>query len=281
MFAPRTLFISVAFALSIVSANADPLVYVATFTGQFGAPNAGQFGTIDPITGAYNQIGPSFADPLGGLVPGSSRFVGVSLSGNLDSVNPTTGAVSVIGATGLGGLALDTAGLNGTVYETDLNQNLYTVNTSTGVATLIGNTGIDPAPTNPADLFDESFFTAGGNLYATWDAFNATTLVLVDDPELYQINTTTGLATLVGPTARQIDAAIDVDGTVYAFTATNTPEVLSLDVATGGTTFVTDYNQAAFFITGAAVATPEPGSLWLVLIGVIALLVYRRRRRSA
>jgi hypothetical protein len=193
----------------------------------------------------------------------------------LDSVNPTTGAVSVIGPSGLGNSALDTAELNGTVYETDLNQNLYTINTATGAATLIGPTGIDPAPTDPADLFDEAFFSAGGNLYATWDSFNAATLALIDSPELYRIDPKTGAATEVGDTARQLDAAIDVNGVVYGFTATN--QVLSLDLATGDPTLVANYDPAATFITGAA-ATPEPGYFALVGIGIAAIVIVRRRR---
>jgi hypothetical protein len=280
MLARPTLIFSLAFASLTALANAGPLVYVVTFNGQFGTPTPGEFGSIDPTTGVYNQIGPSIADPLGGLVLGPSGYIGVSFSGNLDSVNPATGAITVIGATGLGSLALDTAAVNGTVYETDLNQNLYTINPATGAATIIGSTGIDPAPTDPADLFDESLFSVGGNLYATWDSFNATTLALIDDPELYRINTTTGVATEVGPTARQIDAAIEVNGTVYAFTATNTPQVLSLDLATGDTSVVTNYDPAAFFIGGAA-ATPEPAPFALAGIGLAAIIVSRLRRRRS
>jgi hypothetical protein len=265
--------------LALSTAGASPVLYVTTFTGQFGAPNAGQFGTINPTTGSYQQIGPSFADPFGGLVQGGpTGYLGVTFSGNLDSVNPATGAVSVIGATGLGGGALDTAQLNGTVYETDSSSNLYTINTTTALATLIGPTGIPSAPTDPADLFDEALFSANGNLYATWDVFNATTLVLVTDPELYQINPATGVATEIGPTARQVDAAYDLNGIVYAFTATTTPQVLSLDLATGNTSLVTNYDPAAFFITGAA-PTPEPGSFAMLGIGMAAVLISRRRRR--
>jgi len=277
MLTQQKLIVSLALAAS--TAGAGPLLYVVTFTGQFGAPNAGQFGTIDPTTGAYQQIGPSFADPFGGLVQGGpTGYLGVTFSGNLNSVNPVTGAVAVIGATGLGGGALDTAQLNGTVYETDANNNLYTINTTTALATLIGPTGIPPVPTDPADLFDESFFSANGNLYATWDVFNATTLALITNPELYQINPGTGVATEVGPTARQIDAAYDLNGIVYAFTATNTPQVLSLNLATGNTSLVTNYDPAAFFIAGAA-ATPEPGSFAMLGIGMAAVLISRGRRR--
>jgi uncharacterized protein (TIGR03437 family) len=75
-------------------------------------------------------------------------------------------------------------------------------------------------------------------------------MALVDAPKLYQINPTTGVATLVGPTAFQIDAALEVNGTVYAFTGLN--QVLTLDLSTGNTAFVGNYDPTTFFITGAA-----------------------------
>lgn len=276
MLSRQKLIFSFAAALFVASASADSLVYVTTFDPYTGI---GKFGTMNPTTGAFTQIGPTTTDPFGGLVQGSNGYIGVSFAGNLDSVNAATGAISVIGATGLGTSALDTAELNGTVYETDSSNNLYRVNITTGAASLIGLTGMPTTRTNPADLVDEAFFAAGGKLYATFDAFNASTVALVNDPELYQINPSTGVATLVGPTASQLDAAADVNGTVYGFTAADT--VLSLDLATGNTDFVANYDPAAVFITGAAVATPEPVSLALVGIGIAAILVSRRRRRHS
>jgi outer membrane protein assembly factor BamB len=280
MQAQRTLIFSLALLLLTASASASPVVYVVTFNGQFGSPTAGEFGTINLANGAYTQIGPSLSDPLGGLVPGGpTGLLGVSFDGNFESINPATGAVSVIGATGLGALALDTAELNGRIYETDFNNNLYAINPTTGLATLIGATGIPPTPgTDPADLIDEALFAAGGNLYATFDAFNVTTLALVDSPELYQINPTNGMATLVAPTTFQINAATGVNGTIYAFTGT---QVLSLNVANGNTSFVTDYNPAAFFPDGATVVTPEPISFGLAGIGIAAILVSKRRWRQS
>ncbi len=268
----RRLIISL--TLFAASASASPLVYVVTYGGQFG--------TVDSITGTFTQIGGTTSDPLGGLVPGpNGSLLSVSYGGNLDSVSPATGAISVIGATGLGPAlataAFATGELNGTVYETDGSNNLYTINTTTGAAFEIGYTGIPQCPsvTNPDDIGDEALFAAGGNLYVTFDAFNFITNAVVIAPELYRINTSTGAATLVGPTAFGIDAAVQVNGAVYGFTSANT--VLSLNPADGSNTFVTNYDASALDITGAASA-PEPASFGLAAIGIAGALVARRRR---
>lgn len=251
------------------SAHASPVVYAVSLFGPFG--------TVDVSTGTFKQIGPALLDPLGGLVLGPNGYLGVSVSGNLDSLNPATGAVSVIGATGLGSQADTMAILNGTVYETDLSNNIYTVNTTTGAAQLIGYTGIPPCPPPPL-AGDESLFTANGNLYETFDSLNPSTFTPIVDPELYQINPLTGQATLIGSTAFMIDAAIDLSGTVYAFTAN--AQVLSLDPATGATTFLTNYDPAAAIIGGVA-PVPEPTSLALTGIGMAAFIVFKRRSRRS
>jgi outer membrane protein assembly factor BamB len=142
---------------------------------------------------------------------------------------------------------------------------------------MIGTTGLPPCPSiaDPDDIADEALFAAGGKLYVTFDGFNFITNAVVDAPELYQLNPTTGVATLIGPTAFGIDAALQVNGTVYAFTGANT--VLSLNLANGSTTFVTDYDANALDITGAA-ATPEPASCGLILVATAAIFIASRLR---
>ena len=271
-----------ALILCTASASAGPLVYaVSTNYNNF----TGQFGTVDLTTGTFNQIGPVISDPLYGLVPGpNGNLLSVSASGNLDSINPATGAVSVVGAipvTGEAGNApYSLAELNGTVYATDLYGNLYTLNTTNGAASLIGPTGIPICPSvyDVSDVSDETLFTANGSLYATFDGVDlANNLAAVDSPALYQINPATGVATPVVPTALGLDAAMQVNGALYGlafgyYAGSNT--VLSLNVANGNTTFLNDYVSSpvagglnAFNITGAA-PTPEPASFALVGIGI-------------
>jgi hypothetical protein len=269
----RKLILALGLALFAASANADSLVYVVTVSGQFG--------TVNTTTGGFTQIGAATADPLGGLVQGPNGLLGVSFSGNLESVNSASGAISIIGATGLGYSALDTAELGGTVYETDFSNNLYQINTNTGAATLIAYTGIPGEPVG--DECDEALFAANGKLFATFDAFNPTNFSVVISPKLYQIDPSTGLATLIGSTSLHLNAALDLNGSIYAFQgqpSTFTSDEGSLNLTTGSTTFLTQIGSEAAFIDGAA-ATPEPSSIALAGMGMIATaLVLRRRARS-
>jgi outer membrane protein assembly factor BamB len=293
MFTPRNLLLSLALSALAASASAGSLVYVE---------NGFQFGTVDLASGAFTPIGPGTPDGVTGLAAGpNGSLLTLSFSGDLESINPANGAVSIAGPTGLGDCSLLTspcgptsantiAALGGKIYATDYQNKLYAVNPLTGATTPIGLTGMPgitfvPLTTNPDgsfNIFDEALFAADGKLFATFDTGSVDTLTLnpmvtpVIAPNLYQIDPATGLATLIGPTAFGLSAAVEVNGTTYAF---NVPlgEVLALDLATGKTTFVSDIDPAVGIITGAT-PTPEPASIALAAIGIIGFAVCRRRR---
>src|ERR1035441_9625369 len=296
MLSQRQVMVSLALVLCTLPASAGTLVYVVN--------NSQQFGTLDLATGAYQQIGPNTPEGETGLVPGpNGSLLTLTFSGNLDSINPATGVTSFVGATGLadcttpvspcGPTSANTLGeLGGTIYATDFQNSLYTVDPLTGAATLIGPTGIPAVPfipgtTNPDgsfDLFDEGLFGAGGELFATFDAFTLNpmfgTITPVIAPDLYQIDPSTGLATLVGPTGLNLGAgAVEVNGAFYDFDDFQS-QVLTLDLANGNTSFVGSFDPAAGVITGAS-PTPEPASIALVCIGMAVIVIRSRRRRSS
>jgi PEP-CTERM motif len=288
-------------ALSTVAAKADTLVYV------FG--DSGQFGTVNLATGSFTPIGPGLTAGTNGLVQGpGNSLLSLGFNGDLNSINPTTGVLSVVGATGLGDCSLSTSpcGSNSAnilgkvgsnVYATDLANNLYSLNPTTGVATLIGATGIPGLPFIPHSevpgdpdgsfyVYDESLFDYNGSLYANFDTaifdpvtFTPTPLIAAS---LYQINTTTGLATTIASTAQGLSAITNINGTLYAFDLPLST-VVTLNLTNGSTSYVSDTDPAAGLVGGATPVppVPEPASIALVGTGLAAAATQIRRRYSA
>jgi hypothetical protein len=287
----KKLMVSLALVLFTASANADSLVYVVT--------DSNQFGTVNLSTGVFHQISAGTPSTQFDLVPGpNGSLLSLTFDGNLESINTATGATKVIGATGLlvGGNVGSLAEVGGTLYATDGNNNLYTVNATTGASHLIGPTGIPPIVFNPPELSDETLYGVGGKLFATFDVFSlpVSSPGLIVPPALYQINTSTGVATEVAPTMLNLSASVDVNGTFYAFKeglanpscmgASPSPcasaaEAFTLDLANGNTGFVTDVNPSATAIYGASTVVPELASMALAGIGIAMIIVSKRRRR--
>ena len=125
----------------------DPVFYVVVQNQQSGTQ---LFGTADPVTGSFHEIGAPV--PVGevGLVsgPGESLLT-IDYAGNLDSINPGNGALSIIGQTGLGANIGAFGQLGGKLYATDLANNFYNVNPNTGGAQLLGATHLPAIPFVP------------------------------------------------------------------------------------------------------------------------------------
>ena len=290
----KHLLVPLALILAAIPAAADPLVYVIT--------GGLEIGKMDLATGNFSPSG-SIPPTIQYLAPGpNGSLLTMSFDGNLDSINPSTGAVSVIGPTGFTDCSTPTTATcgphsqlsfgkaGGTLYATDFANNLYTVNPVTGKATLVGSTGIPAVPSIPASInpdgsfnfYDENLFDAGGKLFANFDAasFNFATsdLSIAISPALYQIDPNTGAATKVAATDMGLITIINLNGTVYGFNGL-TSQVVTLDVLNGNTTVVSGFDPAVGLIEGAAaVPTPEPTAIVLTGLGMAGILVWRRRQ---
>jgi hypothetical protein len=280
-------------------ASADS-VYVTAFNLITGSQ---QFGTVDLGTGAFHQIRDAADQDFRGLIPApNGSLLTLGFDANLASINPVTGLPTVIGPTGLsdcstpsspcGPRSVSTFGaLGGTLYATDYNQNLYRVNPATGAATLVGPTGMPAFPfpshfsTNAdgtANVFSATLFAANGNLYATFDtntvdptSGNITPAILNN---LYRIDPNTAVATAVAPTTQAISAVTQVNGTEYAFNV-GTQQLLTLNLANGGTSFVANVGPGGNYV-GGATPTPEPFSLALAAVGITGVILCRLRKRG-
>lgn len=292
----RKLSFPLAVVLFAASAIADSSVYVVTA--------AQQFGVVDLTTGAFSQIGANTPEVSANLVPGpNGTFYSLATeSGSLQSINPATGATKTIGPTGLGSSAFSLGEVNGNLYLTDFSNNFYTVNPATGAASQVGPTGIPPDPAIPftmnpdgtLNLCDESLYNAGDKLYATFDAFtiNPATLAVTQivAPELWRIDPATGLATLVGPTALNLDTLVNLNGTFYGVRIVPTSfsaqgpeelnELVTLNLSNGNTAFVRNIDAAAGPIFGAA-PVPEPASIIFTALGIAAIAIGKLRRRNS
>jgi outer membrane protein assembly factor BamB len=265
-------------AVCLFTASARPAqefdVYVVTA--------AQQFGIVNLTTGAFRPIGSGTPESDTSLVHGANGalFSVASPSGLLVYITPGDGVTHVVGPTGLrsvpgfGSVVFSLAGAGGKLYLTDFDNNLYQVNASTGHATLIGPTGMPPDPALPGtvnadgtlNFCGETFYGVGDKLYATFYAYRidpVTLAVSVDvPPKLWQIDPSSGLATVIGDTSPSLLTSVRVDGKFYAFQSVFTSfsdfgpvastQLYTLDPDSGQTRFLRMIAPAAGPIFGAA-----------------------------
>lgn len=253
----------VAFLSVAATAKADATAYVVT--------HGGQFGIVDLSSGAITSIGPSGV-PYEGLAlsPGGTVY-GSANSGTIYSVNPTTGAATAVGnGAPVAPLAIrfDPADTLYAINAQGAVTNLYMANSPSGAFSLVGSTGV-------SDYWDDLAF------------IDPNTLLMEANPgggvsslsSLYSINTTTGAASLIGPTGYTVAPMVFEDGTLYGFDP-NTDQILSINTSTGLGSPIVNYDSSFGTIYGAAelvYSVPEPGSISLLVFGMVPLLLRRRR----
>lgn len=163
--------------------DVDGTLYT-TFNGFSGDA---QLATVNPATGAIDTTIGGLGTSLIALeIDGSGQMWGVGFDdGILYRINKATASVSPVGDTGVSFTMDLNFDLAGNLYST-VSNNLYMLNPFTGASTLITSyTGIISGEVMSI-MSDDS-----GVLYAT---------AYVDASPLYEVNSTTGVATVIGAT---------------------------------------------------------------------------------
>ncbi len=159
-----------------------------------------ELGTIS-LTGAFTAIGPSV--PLAGhtwsglgIDPGDGTFYASStdgLSSSLYTLNPATGAATLVGTDTTVALIIDiSVNCEGDIYGHDIGtDSIYTIDSTTGLATLVGATGVDSGFAQGMDfdnqdgtLYAWTYQGGGANQYGTISlATGALTPLAIDNPQ--------------------------------------------------------------------------------------------------
>lgn len=291
----RTALIAVCLAGLILSSRAQETVYVAT--GSKGA--AGVLYSVDPLTATYTQIAPILVgtnpigltglafNPLDGLLYGVTGLESPNFKRFLVTINPSTGAATVIGAIvnpafGSSEPLTDLSfRSDGTLFGLGGSE-LFTVNLSNAAMTSMGSTGVNSPGGGLA-------FSPGGTLYTAGIAFGT----------LDTLDPATGART-VGPTLTNAPfAALSPAGVMNALAfssggvlygsnsdrAQNGATITSVDLVTINTVtgLVTNIGALPGNIDAIAfspAAVPEAGST-LAILGIALVGIEGVRRKLA
>jgi DNA-binding beta-propeller fold protein YncE len=210
--------------------------------------NASNLLTFDLTSGAAATIGPiGFGNTMDlAFDAGTSTLFGSVASGQLITINRTTGAGTLVGGfgaiVGIDGLAIDPG--TGTLYATSgFTGSLYTVNKTTAALTMVGPLGSDGGPSL-------GFSTAEGFLYGS-------------APNLMRLNPATGLATPVNSLGIPMKGlAWDPDLRVLYGAGWPTPRLYRIDTATWTATYVTPI--ATSTIQNGFTFDRDQGTLWAI-----------------
>jgi hypothetical protein len=237
--------------------------------------SAGQFGVVNLNTGAFQLIGTNSV--TAGLAFSGGVIYGEDFGLNLVTIDPSTGATSTVGHTGINFSVYTTLG-NGKMYGLDYAGNLYSIDLTTGAATMIGPSGLPPL----GGGFANSLAASSSALYYTVDQTSPAL-----GPALYTIDPVTAQATLVGPTQADMAGSAFVNGTLYGFTypyinGADTASIFSIDTSTGAATFEAFTSPSVRgSINGGIPTVPEPSALLLLVTVIGAAAVVRRRVHGA
>jgi hypothetical protein len=192
--------------------------------------NTGRFGTLDLDTGNFTPVGDvahKGYNGIGNLADGT--LVGVDGDNNFLQIDSGTGAITIIGPTGIN-VYTNASMLTGEQYAVNEQNSLNQIDPSSGAATLVGDTGIGAIDVNN---FANALAGDGTSLYYIYEQTGGNPI----PSTLYQIDPTTGAATAIGPTgATGLVGAGFVNGTLYAYSTGNVHRIFTIDLCSGAAT---------------------------------------------
>jgi hypothetical protein len=251
-----------------------------------------QFGVIDLGTGVYSHRG-NTPEVLIGLGIDNGILYGVDALDRLLTIDPQTGATTVVGLTGIpgsdpngnvGALPYFTSLTTGGLFGFDWSNRLYSIDPATGAGTLIGATGI-PARSGPFGSV-----AAAGDATALYyiieEISDPVTRTVVIPGSVYRIDPASATATLLpeGIPELPFPGAGFADGSLYLFRASlggifPPAEIWRLDPSSGALLSIINQDPALGDVFGAVQAPiPEPGTMWLLAGGLVAVACRLRRR---
>lgn len=255
----RLLTLTVAITAS-VAAHADIL----------GVSFAGDSYDISSSTGSGSLLDESGFLGLNSMAEHDGIFYSVSSSNVLLSVDATSGVATGLVGLNFGfadisvrGLAIDSTGTMYAANDESFDDYLYTINIDTGAGTLVG------AMSN-SDMQGLAF-DGSDTLYAWAVGFGGAA-------GLHTVDTTTGSATDVDGSVGSNGDIQGIDfgpgGTLYGAH----DALYTIDTSTGAQTLVGSGDYSG--VRGIGVV-PEPASMIALALGASALVVRRRRKKSA
>jgi hypothetical protein len=278
----RLLLLAVAASLALAAPAAEAQVLYGA-DGAGGNPAANLY-ILDPATGSVvSTIGP-IGFPVTGLAFHPITGVLYGTTGaeigtpSLITINPSTGAGTLVGANTCGPIADITFRSDGTLFGwSECDDDLVTINLANGVETVVADSGFGTAGSGIA-------FSPGGTLFFTGNNSNGL---------LRTINPATGqevdaVQMTGGPAPNRVNAlAFNGAGTLYGSVKGTPGSLVTINTATGVVTTVgpTVADLDAIVFAPAVVVRQAPNvptlSQWAVIalaLLVVASVLWARRR---